>query len=84
MQLLDKLDHSSAVSSYAIGFSVIMPGHNIPTFIAHPVPLPCPREGASWPSHELEYYSGSCSLGLKSSPTDTGKSEESAAETRSI
>lgn len=62
MQLSDKLDNSSAVSSYAIGVSVIMPGQDIPTFIAHPTPLPCPREGVPWPSHEHGYYCGSCSL----------------------
>lgn len=26
---------------YANGVSVLMPGDNIPTFIAHPAPVPC-------------------------------------------
>lgn len=84
MQLSDKLDNSSAVSSYAIGVSVIMPGQEIPTFIGHPAPLPCPREGVPWPSHEHGHQCGSCSLGIKSSLIDTVKSEENAAERRSI
>ncbi|KAG8368858.1 hypothetical protein BUALT_Bualt15G0090400 [Buddleja alternifolia] len=39
-------------TSLASDFSVVMPGHHCPTFIARPAPLPCRREGASWPSHE--------------------------------
>lgn len=29
---------------YASGVSVLMPGDAIPTFIAHPAPIPCPPE----------------------------------------
>lgn len=29
---------------YTNGVSVLMPGDNIPTFIAHPAPVPCPSE----------------------------------------
>nr|XP_043622263.1 uncharacterized protein LOC122593874 [Erigeron canadensis] len=31
--------------------SVLMPGDKYPTYIAHPTPLPCSREGVYWPSH---------------------------------
>ncbi|XP_051137289.1 uncharacterized protein LOC127255666 [Andrographis paniculata] len=33
-------------------FSVVMPGQRHPTFLAQPAPLPCPREGVRWPSHD--------------------------------
>ncbi|XP_057513102.1 uncharacterized protein LOC130795143 [Actinidia eriantha] len=32
--------------------SVLMPGEDIPTFIAHPAPVPCPPERVSWPTHQ--------------------------------
>ncbi|KAL7211894.1 hypothetical protein ACSBR2_014701 [Camellia fascicularis] len=32
--------------------SVLMPGENIPTFIAHPAPMPCSPEHISWPTHQ--------------------------------
>ncbi|KAI0497757.1 hypothetical protein KFK09_020992 [Dendrobium nobile] len=48
-----KLEYPSPkMSIYAKGVSVLMPGHDVPTFIAHPVPPPCPPEGISWPSHK--------------------------------
>ncbi|KAK1327093.1 hypothetical protein QJS10_CPA01g02324 [Acorus calamus] len=48
-----KLDFPSPkMSVYAKGVSVLMPGHDIPTFIAHPVPPPCPPERVSWPHHQ--------------------------------
>ncbi|KAH6795429.1 hypothetical protein C2S51_036415 [Perilla frutescens var. frutescens] len=31
--------------------SVVMPGDNVPRFIAHPAPVPCPPERRPWPSH---------------------------------
>ncbi|KAG8080079.1 hypothetical protein GUJ93_ZPchr0007g3015 [Zizania palustris] len=37
---------------YAKGVSVLMPGHDVPTFIAHPAPAPCPPERIQWPSHQ--------------------------------
>lgn len=40
------------MSIYAKGVSVLMPGNDIPTFIAHPAPAPCPPERISWPSHQ--------------------------------
>uniref|UniRef100_A0A5B7B1E2 Uncharacterized protein n=1 Tax=Davidia involucrata TaxID=16924 RepID=A0A5B7B1E2_DAVIN len=40
-----KLDYPSPkMTIYAKGVSVLMPGEEIPTFIAHPAPPPCPRE----------------------------------------
>ncbi|KAK8961933.1 hypothetical protein KSP40_PGU004161 [Platanthera guangdongensis] len=36
---------------YANEVSVLMPGHDVPTFLAHPVPPPCPPERISWPPH---------------------------------
>ncbi|RWW22649.1 hypothetical protein GW17_00013150 [Ensete ventricosum] len=38
-------------TQYTADFSVLMPGQQYPTFIAQPAPLPCPREGIQWPSH---------------------------------
>lgn len=40
-----KLGHPSPkMTVYASGVSVLMPGDAIPTFIAHPAPIPCPPE----------------------------------------
>lgn len=36
--------------------SVLMPGENIPTFIANPAPAPCPPERISWPTHQLKSF----------------------------
>ncbi|KAF8370166.1 hypothetical protein HHK36_003749 [Tetracentron sinense] len=48
-----KLDHPSPkMSVYARGVSVLMPGEEIPTFIAHPAPAPCHPERISWPLHQ--------------------------------
>ncbi|KAJ7946569.1 Multidrug resistance 3 [Quillaja saponaria] len=38
-------------ASCASDFPVLMPGQQYPTYLAHPTPLPCPREGIYWPSH---------------------------------
>ncbi|KAJ9557329.1 hypothetical protein OSB04_011943 [Centaurea solstitialis] len=38
-------------SRYESDLSVLMPGQQYPTYIAHPTPLPCSREGVYWPSH---------------------------------
>ncbi|KAK9069632.1 hypothetical protein SSX86_011536 [Deinandra increscens subsp. villosa] len=35
----------------ASDLSVLMPGQKYPTYIAHPTPLPCSREGVYWPPH---------------------------------
>lgn len=37
---------------YAKGVSVLMPGDDIPTFLAHPAPAPCPREHMIRPLHQ--------------------------------
>ncbi|KAK8664764.1 hypothetical protein V6N13_084540 [Hibiscus sabdariffa] len=34
---------------YTSGVSVLMPGYEIPTFIAHPAPVPCPPERPALP-----------------------------------
>ncbi|KAE9613519.1 hypothetical protein Lal_00016253 [Lupinus albus] len=49
-----KISHPSPkMSVYDSGVSVLMPGDEIPTFIAHPAPAPAPccSERISWPSH---------------------------------
>ncbi|KAL1823132.1 uncharacterized protein LOC108212203 [Daucus carota subsp. sativus] len=55
-----KLDYPSPkMSIYAKGVSVLMPGEEIPTFIAHPAPAPChpPPELVSRPLHECSVIS---------------------------
>lgn len=55
-----KLDYPSPkMSIYAKGVSVLMPGEEIPTFIAHPAPVPCrpPPELISRPSHDCSIVS---------------------------
>uniref|UniRef100_A0A5B6YWN8 Multidrug resistance protein n=1 Tax=Davidia involucrata TaxID=16924 RepID=A0A5B6YWN8_DAVIN len=53
---MEKLGNPQAVStSHASDFSVLMPGQQYPTYIAQPAPLPCPREGVYWPSHEHDF-----------------------------
>ncbi|CAK7349887.1 unnamed protein product [Dovyalis caffra] len=40
-----KLDFPSPkMTVYAKGVSVLMPGDDVPTFLAHPAPVPCPPE----------------------------------------
>ncbi|KAI3718858.1 hypothetical protein L6452_19743 [Arctium lappa] len=44
-----KLDHSSLkISENAREVSVLMPGEDVPTFIAQPAPVPCPSERIPW------------------------------------
>ncbi|XP_068498039.1 uncharacterized protein [Phaseolus vulgaris] len=45
----------SVPACFASDLSVLMPGHQYPTYIAQPAPLPCQREGAYWPSHEHHF-----------------------------
>lgn len=58
-------NHSPIMSIYARGVSVLMPGQDIPTFIAHPAPAPapapapCPPERISWPHHQDNHFSNS-------------------------
>ncbi|GAV81882.1 hypothetical protein CFOL_v3_25335 [Cephalotus follicularis] len=48
-----KLGHPSPkLTVYAKGVSVLMPGEEIPTFIAHPAPAPCPPDRVLQPFHE--------------------------------
>ncbi|CAN4084005.1 unnamed protein product [Withania somnifera] len=48
-----KLDYPAPkVSTNAREVSVLMPGNDIPTFIAHPAPVPCQPERNPWPSHQ--------------------------------
>ncbi|XP_062188377.1 uncharacterized protein LOC133891659 [Phragmites australis] len=46
---------------YAEDVSVLMPGQDVPTFIAHPAPAPCPPERIRWPSHQPPPFTGSSS-----------------------
>ncbi|KAJ6333586.1 hypothetical protein OIU77_009452 [Salix suchowensis] len=45
---------SPKMTVYGDGVSVLMPGDNIPTFIAHPAPVPCPPERVSYP-HDQQH-----------------------------
>ncbi|KAJ8455752.1 hypothetical protein OPV22_034998 [Ensete ventricosum] len=48
----EKVQNSTTVGTRcASDLSVLMPGQRFPTYIAQPAPLPCPREGITWPSH---------------------------------
>ncbi|PPD85593.1 hypothetical protein GOBAR_DD17475 [Gossypium barbadense] len=46
-----------SMTVYTSGVSVLMPGDEIPTFIAHPAPVPCPPECSSLVQHQ-HYTSG--------------------------
>lgn len=48
----------SQVSANAREVSVLMPGEDIPTFIANPVPVPCPPERDPWPPHQQHSLPG--------------------------
>uniref|UniRef100_A0A5B7ATQ4 Uncharacterized protein n=1 Tax=Davidia involucrata TaxID=16924 RepID=A0A5B7ATQ4_DAVIN len=53
MSFNGKLGHPSPkISVNAREVSVLMPGEDIPTFIAHPAPVPCPPERIPWPPHQ--------------------------------
>ncbi|KAE9607193.1 hypothetical protein Lalb_Chr09g0327481 [Lupinus albus] len=52
------------MSVYTSGVSVLMPGNDIPTFIAHPAPAPCYPEQISWPSHHHNTLTSSTSTTL--------------------
>ncbi|XP_011028348.1 PREDICTED: uncharacterized protein LOC105128400 [Populus euphratica] len=50
---LHKLGNPQTVpAAYASDFAVVMPGEQLPTYIAQRAPLPCPREKIYWPNHE--------------------------------
>ncbi|KAF7028104.1 hypothetical protein CFC21_040071 [Triticum aestivum] len=46
---------------YSKGVSVLMPGQDVPTFIAHPAPAPCPPERVRWPLHQPAPFASSSS-----------------------
>ncbi|KAM0955590.1 hypothetical protein ACFX2A_024451 [Malus domestica] len=49
-----KLDRHNyhKMRNYAREVSVMMPGEDMPTFIAHPAPAPCLPERIAWPLHQ--------------------------------
>ncbi|KAG8490870.1 hypothetical protein CXB51_014742 [Gossypium anomalum] len=49
---LYKDHYSMQMTVYTSGVSVLMPGDEIPTFIAHPAPVPCPPECSSLVQHQ--------------------------------
>ncbi|CAI9089482.1 OLC1v1024066C1 [Oldenlandia corymbosa var. corymbosa] len=58
MRVHGKLDYPSPkMTVYARGVSVLMPGEEIPTYIAHPAPAPCPPEGVEPPRHHRTTFS---------------------------
>lgn len=63
-----KLGHhqSPKMNIFTSWVSVLMPGDEIPTFIAHPAPVPCCPERISWPSHQHTTLSCSTSNVLPS------------------
>ncbi|XP_055809173.1 uncharacterized protein LOC129877673 [Solanum dulcamara] len=73
MRVQRKLDYPSPeMTFYANGVSVLMPGEEVPTFIAHPVPAPSPPECTSQvPLHHQHGLS-------PSSPSSTSTSHSSS------
>ncbi|XP_059301373.1 uncharacterized protein LOC132053384 [Lycium ferocissimum] len=71
MRVQMKLDDypSPEMTFYANGVSVLMPGEEVPTFIAHPVPAPSPPECTSQPIHQHD---------ASSSPASTSTSRSSS------
>ncbi|KAK4364098.1 hypothetical protein RND71_015456 [Anisodus tanguticus] len=60
MRVQRKLDYPSPeMTFYANGVLVLMPGEDVPTFIAHPVPAPSPPECTSQPLHQHDTSSSS-------------------------
>ncbi|CAK9158944.1 unnamed protein product [Ilex paraguariensis] len=60
-----KLNYPSPkITTYANGVSVLMPGEEIPTFIAHPAPAPCPPEFISPPLPQNYTFSGPSSSSI--------------------
>lgn len=72
MRVQRKLDYPSPeMTFYANGVSVLMPGEEVPTFIAHPVPAPSLPECTSQPLHHEHDAS-------PSSPASTSTSHSSS------
>ncbi|BFI27666.1 hypothetical protein MPTK2_2g12290 [Marchantia polymorpha subsp. ruderalis] len=76
-----------AFSSYSNAVSVLMPGHDYPTYFARPIPMPCSRERAVWPSHHGSIDESSRSSDSDSSEkeivTDLGRGQEEASNSAS-
>ncbi|XP_068304407.1 uncharacterized protein [Pyrus communis] len=49
---LKATNHARKMRNYAREVSVMMPGEDMPTFIAHPAPAPCLPERIAWPLHQ--------------------------------
>ncbi|KAE8656559.1 formin-E-like [Hibiscus syriacus] len=49
---VDSFASISGMTIYTNGVSVVMPGDEIPTFIAHPAPIPCPNVCPPLPQHQ--------------------------------
>ncbi|KAL9266617.1 hypothetical protein AKJ16_DCAP25565 [Drosera capensis] len=57
-----KLEYPSPkMTIYSKGVSVLMPGEEIPTFIAHPAPVSCPPNRIQW---HLQVHDHSCIVNL--------------------
>uniref|UniRef100_M1A203 Uncharacterized protein n=1 Tax=Solanum tuberosum TaxID=4113 RepID=M1A203_SOLTU len=50
------------VSTKAREVSVLMPGEDVPTFLANPAPVPCPPERNPWPLHQQNSLPGLLNL----------------------
>lgn len=59
-----KYEDTIPEEKYRAGFSVLMPGEKVPTYIANPVPMPRSREGIPWPTHSHGDV-GSCSFDIR-------------------
>ncbi|KAL0535091.1 hypothetical protein IC582_029411 [Cucumis melo] len=63
-------DTLELMTVYSCGVSVLMPGDHIPTYIAHPAPVPCAPERIPWPQHQhndISYVTNSSHLTESSS-----------------
>ncbi|OIT35219.1 PREDICTED: uncharacterized protein LOC109243646 [Nicotiana attenuata] len=69
MRVQRKLDYPSPeMTFYANGVSVLMPGEEVPTFIAHPAPPPCPPECIPQPLHQDDASLSPASTSIGHSP----------------
>ncbi|KAL3522222.1 hypothetical protein ACH5RR_015056 [Cinchona calisaya] len=67
---------SPKISVNAREVSVLMPGEHMPTFIAHPAPVPCPPEHMPWPSHQQHYPFPNCIWNPNSSASSGSISQQ--------
>lgn len=71
-----KLGHPSPkMTVYASGVSVLMPGDHIPTFIAHPAPMPCPSEQFLWPHHHISLPNPNLNSNLSTNSSSSSLAE---------